>query len=98
MEILCTPAVFDKNGGEVIEQRAVNRLLGSHAKVAGRGDESLAEMMQPHPINIDASRERIARAGDRSSELQSAAAVGKGRTSGATQDFEEPARRFLTGV
>ena len=54
--------------------------FGPDSEIAWCADQSLAEMVQPNAICINAGRERIIRVGDGASQFQASAAIRKGRT------------------
>ena len=59
--------------GQVVEQLGMRGRLPHHAKIVGRTDDALAEMVLPEPIDDHAAAERIV------GERQSAAPVRAGR-------------------
>src|SRR5262249_42416905 len=53
-----------ERGGRPVEQLRVSRKETGAAEVARRGDDPLAEVMLPQPIDQDAGRQRVVLAGD----------------------------------
>jgi hypothetical protein len=63
MQRLLAPASCHDFRGEPVEQLRVGRGLAARAEVAGRRHDSAAEVMLPEPVDDDARREGIVRAG-----------------------------------
>ena len=56
-----TPAIGLKLAGQPIEQFRMSRPAAVVAEVAGRGDDSLAKMVLPDPVDHDPRRQRVVR-------------------------------------
>ena len=56
---LQAPASADQLGGQPVQQLGVRRLFAHRAEVAGRGDESAAEMMLPEPVDDHPRGQRV---------------------------------------
>src|SRR5580700_5097692 len=97
MKPLERPTLLREVRGEIIEQLRVRRPGAADSKIAGRADESRAEVVHPDSIDDDPRRERILRAGDRLSQLEPTAAYQKRFCSRAVEGVQESAGHSLAG-
>jgi hypothetical protein len=58
--MLHTPSVAHEPRGEVVEQLRMAGAAAVEAKVAGRIDQTLAEVVVPEPVDEDARGQRVA--------------------------------------
>ena len=59
MNGLLAPVILDQGHGQPVEQLGVSGHIAGGAKIAGRGDDSLAHMLLPDAVDDDA-REKAA--------------------------------------
>lgn len=62
-------------GSQGVEQLGVRRQLAGRAEIVDRADQSRAEEVMPHAVDVHAGRERIVRRDDPPGQLQPAAGV-----------------------
>ena len=72
VDVLQAPAVCDEFVREEIEQLGMAWGIAAETKIAGRGDEALAEVMMPEAVDDDTSGEWIFGMGDPVGEGKSA--------------------------
>src|SRR5207302_9946250 len=78
VEGLDGPTGSNEARGQMIEQFGMGRRFAEGAKVTRGPHQSLAEMVLPDAIDQDPSREGVVLAGNRVSQLEPAASLGKG--------------------
>ena len=78
MQLFERPVLVDEVCGEKIEQLGMCRRVGAKSEIAGRADQSRAEVMQPDAIDDHAHGERVIAAGDGPRQLEPAAAFPEG--------------------
>src|SRR2546426_11273347 len=72
VHFLHAPGMLDEIAREPIKLFGINRLLAHFPEIVGSGDEALAEVPLPDPVDHDASSERIFGAGNPSGEGEAA--------------------------
>ena len=98
MERLEPPAVRDVPAGQPVEQLGMRRRAAVEAEVAGRGDDPLAEVVVPDPVDHHPRRQRIGRVADPARQGEPALALGgvlrRARAAGRSRrPPREPPRR-----
>jgi len=89
VKLLDRPVAVDQVGGEPVEKLRVHGLVAAHSEVIGCGDEWLAEVVHPNPVDENALRQRILWRGNGPGKFQSATAVMEGLAIRLREDAEK---------
>src|SRR5438874_6680741 len=96
MQFFDRPAVVHEMNGQIVEKLRMRWRFAASAKVAGRRNQSVAEMPQPDAVDDDAGGEGIVFIGDGLSEFEPAGAVLKWLAIGTGENREKLAGNFIT--
>ena len=89
MQRLDRPTALDESPGQVIEKLGVAWRLATRPEVARSAHQTRTEVVHPDAVDQHASRQRVVRARDRTSQLQPAAALGEGTRIRGGEGLEE---------